>query len=44
MKKNRDDYIKRLNVIYEDIINENKMVYLKGMGKFIDKKTVECNG
>jgi glutathione reductase (NADPH) len=44
LKKNRDDYIKRLNVIYADIIKSNSMTYLKGYGKFVDDKTVECEG
>jgi pyruvate/2-oxoglutarate dehydrogenase complex dihydrolipoamide dehydrogenase (E3) component len=32
LKEQRDNYIKRLNLIYEDLLKENKMTYIKGLG------------
>jgi len=44
LKKNRDAYILRLNHIYTDMLQSNKVELIKGFGKFIDNYTVECQG
>ena len=44
LKKNRDAYILRLNHIYTDMLQSNKVELIKGFGKFIDNYNVECQG
>jgi glutathione reductase (NADPH) len=33
-----------LNAIYGDMLKNNNMTYVKGFGKFISNKVVECEG
>lgn len=42
--KKRDAFIKKLNGIYENGLNNSKVEYIYGHAKFIDKQTVEVNG
>jgi len=44
LKKNRDNYVKWLNGIYEGMLSTSGVTYIKGWGKFIDNKTVEVEG
>lgn len=40
-KEKRDAYIHRLNGIYERNLGNDKVTYLRGLGKFVGKDTVE---
>ena len=40
-KKNRDDYIHRLNNIYENLLKSSNVDFFKGFGKFLDNKRVQ---
>lgn len=44
LKKNRDNYVKWLNGIYDGMITNNNMTLIKGWGKFVDNHTVEVEG
>ncbi|KAF2142566.1 uncharacterized protein K452DRAFT_249374 [Aplosporella prunicola CBS 121167] len=41
MKTKRDAYVKRLNGIYERNLGNDKVEYIAGRAKFVDKNTVE---
>ena len=40
-KKKRDDYVKRLNGIYENNLNKDEIEHLRGRAKFVAKDEVE---
>ncbi|KAI8909387.1 hypothetical protein DFJ77DRAFT_472301 [Powellomyces hirtus] len=44
VKQKRDAYIKRLNGIYERNLEKEKVEKIRGLAKFVDPKTVECDG
>jgi len=44
IKKERDDYVKRLNDIYLSNLKNSKVDYFNGLGKFISPNTIEVNG
>jgi len=44
IKKKRDEYIVRLNGIYERNLGSSKVEYIKGYGKFTPEGQVECDG
>ena len=43
-KQQRDDYVKRLNGIYEKNVAKSKIDYVKGTCKFVSDKVVEVEG
>ena len=44
VKKKRDAYIKKLNGIYENNLNNSKVQIIRGKAMFVGEKTVEVNG
>jgi len=44
IKQSRDSYIKRLNGIYQQNLDNSKIKVVHGHGKFIDNHSVECDG
>ena len=40
VKKRRDDYVKRLNGIYENLLDSSKVDYIAGSARFVDAHTV----
>ncbi|RCN25304.1 pyridine nucleotide-disulfide oxidoreductase [Ancylostoma caninum] len=44
IKKSRDEYIRRLNGIYENNLNGSKVELIRGRGAFAEDGTVEVNG
>ena len=44
LKLTRDAYIKKLNGIYQRNLDNAKVDIVHGVGKFVDNRTVECNG
>lgn len=42
--KNRQAYIARLNTIYENMLNKNKIKYIPGTALFLDPNTLSVNG
>ena len=44
LKANRDANIKKLNGIYEGMLNNSGVTIIRGWGKFVDKNTVEVYG
>ncbi|KHJ85252.1 pyridine nucleotide-disulfide oxidoreductase, partial [Oesophagostomum dentatum] len=44
IKKSRDEYIRRLNSIYENNLNGSKVELIRGRGSFTDDGSVEVNG
>lgn len=44
IKKKRDDYVKRLNGIYETNVSKANIELIRGKAKFVEKKTVEVEG
>ena len=44
LKSKRDSYIKRLNGIYQSNMEKDAISIIKGEARFIDQKTVCCNG
>ena len=44
LKKNRDAYVKRLNVIYQGMLSDNNIPVYKGWGAFVDDHTIEVEG
>jgi len=43
-KERRDAYVKRLNGIYVNMLNNNGVKYVEGLAQFVDAKTVEVEG
>lgn len=41
LKEQRDNYVKRLNGIYADMLKTNKVEHIKGFGSFINDTTVK---
>ncbi|KAK6731987.1 hypothetical protein RB195_008061 [Necator americanus] len=44
IKKSRDEYVRRLNGIYESNLNNSKVELIRGRGAFADDGNVEVNG
>ena len=44
LKKNRDNYVKWLNGIYEGMLGNSGVTVINGWAKFVDNHTVEVNG
>ena len=44
LKLRRDNYVKRLNGIYANMLSNNQVTHIQGWGKFVDKNTIEVNG
>ncbi len=44
VKNNRDDYVKRLNGIYERLLDGSGVDYLPGFARFVDANTVAVGG
>jgi glutathione reductase (NADPH) len=44
LKSKRDAYVLRLNGIYERNLASKGVKYIRGVGRFLDKSTVEVNG
>eukprot|EP01091_Cochliopodium_minus_P015568 TRINITY_DN557_c0_g1_i1.p1 TRINITY_DN557_c0_g1~~TRINITY_DN557_c0_g1_i1.p1 ORF type:complete len:485 (-),score=161.37 TRINITY_DN557_c0_g1_i1:142-1509(-) len=44
IKQKRDDYIKRLNNIYDNLLKKSGVDYVSGFAKFVNENTVEVNG
>lgn len=43
LKNARDEYVQRLNRIYERNLDKRKVALVRGEGRFVDKRTVEVN-
>jgi glutathione reductase (NADPH) len=43
-KNKRDAYVKKLNGIYDGMLNKSGVTYVEGTAKFVDKKTIEVEG
>lgn len=44
IQTSRDAYVRRLNGIYENLLNKSKVDYIPGWGKFTDDGCIEVNG
>eukprot|EP00462_Mataza_sp_D1_P014633 CAMPEP_0175170146 /NCGR_PEP_ID=MMETSP0087-20121206/30044_1 /TAXON_ID=136419 /ORGANISM="Unknown Unknown, Strain D1" /LENGTH=322 /DNA_ID=CAMNT_0016460731 /DNA_START=138 /DNA_END=1103 /DNA_ORIENTATION=+ len=44
LKEKRDAYVKRLNGIYANNLDKDKVDLVRGFAKFVGPKQVECNG
>ncbi len=44
VRKKRDEYISRLNDIYENNLNKRGVTYIEGQAKFLDADTVDVDG
>jgi glutathione reductase (NADPH) len=43
-KGKRDAYVKRLNGIYDGMLEKSGVTYVEGTAKFVDKKIIEVEG
>jgi glutathione reductase (NADPH) len=44
LRRKRDDYVRRLNGIYERNLSAKGVAYVRGAARFVDAHTVEVNG
>ena len=44
LKTARDKYVKRLNGIYDNLLKNNKVTYIKGWGKFVGPHSIDVDG
>ncbi|KAI9206528.1 uncharacterized protein BJ171DRAFT_498090 [Polychytrium aggregatum] len=44
LKQKRDEYIARLNRIYENNLDKDTITRIEGLARFVDKKVIEVNG
>lgn len=44
IQTSRDAYVRRLNGIYENLLNKSKVDYIQGWGKFTDDGCIEVDG